>query len=74
MNEYEYVFRNTTTGELRRSVAHALVPAARAVGITATLKLGQWDISPWMRWECWQGSECIWHIDEAGTLHTGARP
>jgi hypothetical protein len=73
MNEFEYVFRNSQTGELRRSAAHALVPAARAVGITVTLKLGQWDITPWMRWECWQGRKCIWHYDDAGKVTSGPR-
>lgn len=70
---YEYVFRNPATGELRRTTSHALIPAARALGIETVYKLGQWDITPWMRWECWQGRECIWHYDEAGTLHTGFR-
>ncbi|WP_316207474.1 hypothetical protein [Bradyrhizobium sp. SZCCHNR3118] len=70
---YTYVFKNPATGELRRSTSHALVPAARAVGIDAVLKNGQWDLSPWLRWECWQRSECIWHYDDAGNIQTGSR-
>lgn len=66
---YTYVFRNAKTGELRRQSSYALNDAARTLGIHRDGSL----VQPWIMWECWRGSECVWHADENGKIESGPR-
>jgi hypothetical protein len=62
-----YVFRNRVTGETRQATADAQNPARRMIP-------GIFHDPNWTAWECWDGSECIWHFDTSGEVHSGPRP
>ena len=73
---YRYVFRNTETGATVSAVSYALLPAARSLGIGATVvpNQGKHQLdSPWTQWECWEGTECIWHYTDDGEMRSGPR-
>jgi hypothetical protein len=76
MTNHVFVFKNAKTGELKRSVSYALIPAAKAIGIEATMVSDRWQLSdPWIRWECWTASEseCLWHYSDNGECRAGKR-
>lgn len=62
---FNYVFRNTKTGEIRRAASFYRNSAARLAGLDVPFR-GSLP-KPWALWECWESpTKCLWaHADSS---------